>query len=98
MSRRRRSAETGLAERGATAVTYALMAAIVALLLSVGFMILHGGVAANLRRGGDCLVSLDSASGCPSGEVPPGGDPGPPPGKTTTTSSSTSTTSTTRPS
>jgi Flp pilus assembly pilin Flp len=97
MSRTRRPAETPSAERGAAAVTYALMAAVVALLLSVGFMLLHGGVAANLRRGGDCLVSLDSAQGCPSGGVGPGGGPGAPPGRTTTTSSST-TTSTTRPS
>ena len=92
MSRTRRSAETGSAERGATAVTYALMVAVVALLVSVGFMLLHGGVAANLRFGGDCLVSLDSGQGCPGGGAGTSGGPGTPPGKTTTTSSSTSTT------
>jgi Flp pilus assembly pilin Flp len=96
MSRTRRSAETGTAERGATAVTYALMIAVVALLVSVGFMVLHGGVAANLRRGGDCLVSLDSGQGCPSGGLGPSGGPGTLPDKTTTSSSST--TSTTGPS
>jgi Flp pilus assembly pilin Flp len=95
----RRSARTQDAELGAQAVTYALMAAIVALLLSVGFMLLHGGVAADLRRSGNCLVSLDAATGCPSTGGGHGGGPGPPPGGTTTTSSSTtSTTSTTRPS
>jgi Flp pilus assembly pilin Flp len=95
----RRSARTGHAELGATAVSYALMAAIVALLLSVGFMLLHGGVAADLRRSGNCLVSLDTAGGCPPPGGGSGGSPGPPPGKTTTTSSSTtSTTSTTTPS
>jgi Flp pilus assembly pilin Flp len=91
----RRSAQTGTAERGATVITYALMVAVAALLLSVGFMLLHGGVAANLRRGGDCLASLKDASGCPPPDIQPGGDPGPPPGGTTTTSSTT--TSTTRP-
>ena len=96
MSRTRRSAETGTAERGATVVTYALMIAVAALLLSVGFMLLHGGVAANLRRGGDCLASLDTGRCPPPGDVGPGGDPGPPPGGTTTSSSTT--TSTTRPS
>ena len=91
MSRTRRPAETGTAERGATAVTYALMVAVVALLVSVGFMLLHGGVAADLRQGGDCLVSFDSGQGCPSGGGP-GGGAGTPPGKTTTTGSTTSTT------
>ena len=96
----RRSAGTPDAELGAQAITYALMAAIVALLLSVGFMVLHGGVAADLRRGGDCLVSL-GAAGCPPVAGGGGPSPGPPPIGTTTTSSSTtttSTTSTTRPS
>ncbi len=96
MTRTHRSAETGTAERGATVVTYALMVAVAALLLSVGFMLLHGGVAANLRRGGDCLASLDAGRCPPPGDVGPSGDPGPP-GKTTTSSSST-TTSTTEPS
>ncbi|HEX6676516.1 MAG TPA: hypothetical protein VF486_16005 [Actinomycetes bacterium] len=91
MSRTRPPAETGTAERGATAVTYALMVAVVALLVSVGFMLLHGGVEANLRRGG-CVVSFDSGEGCPSGGVGPGGGPGTPPGTTTTSSSTTSTT------
>jgi Flp pilus assembly pilin Flp len=88
----RRSAVNGTAERGATVVTYALMVAVAALLLSVGFMLLHGGVAANLRRGGDCLASLTDASGCPPPDVQPGGQGGPPPGGTTTTSSTTTTT------
>jgi Flp pilus assembly pilin Flp len=94
----RRSAGTQDAELGAQAITYALMAAIVALLLSVGFMLLHGGVEADLRRSGTCLVSLDAAVGCPpvgGGGGPPGGPP--PIGTTTTSSTSTSTTSTTRP-
>jgi Flp pilus assembly pilin Flp len=93
----RRSARTRDAELGAQAVTYALMAAIVALLLSVGFMLLHGGVAADLRRSGTCLASLDAAVGCPPVGGGPGPSPGPPPVRTTTTSSTTSTTSTTRP-
>lgn len=97
----RRSADGGPAELGATAVTYALMIAIVALLLSVGFILLQGGVAANLRSGGDCLASIDrerlagGAPACPPAGGGPSGDPGGPPGTTTTSSSTT--TSTTRP-
>jgi Flp pilus assembly pilin Flp len=97
----RRSAVSRPAERGATVVTYALMIAIATLLISVAFMYLQGGVGSSLRRGGDCLASIDqpgfdpAADGCPKGFTPSGGSGGP--GGTTTTSSSTTSTSTTLP-
>jgi Flp pilus assembly pilin Flp len=94
MSWIRRSAVGQPAERGATVVTYALMIAIATLLLSAAFMFLQGGVGLNLRRGGNCIASVepgfDPGVPCPR-DGKSGGGPGPPPGTTTSTSSTTST-------
>jgi hypothetical protein len=95
MSWIRRSASGRPAERGASVVTYALMIAIATLLLSAAFMFLQGGVGLNLRRGGNCIASIDRPGfdpgvPCPRGGKS-GGGPGPPPGTTTSTSSTTST-------
>jgi Flp pilus assembly pilin Flp len=99
MSWIRRSVVGRPAERGATVVTYALMIAIATLLLSVAFMFLQGGVGLSLRRGGNCIASIDRPGFDPGAPCPPvgksgGGGPGPPPASTTTSS----TTSTTLPS
>jgi Flp pilus assembly pilin Flp len=98
MSWIRRSAVGRPAERGATVVTYALMIAIATLLLSAAFMYLQGGVGLSLRRGGNCIASIDQPGFDPGAPCPKGGKsgggPGPPPASTTTSTSSTSTTST----
>jgi Flp pilus assembly pilin Flp len=99
MSRTHRSAVCRPAERGATVVTYALMIAIATLLVSVGFIFLQGGIGTNLRRGGDCLASIDqpgfdpATNGCPKGFTPGGGSGGSG-GTTTTSPGSTTSTST----
>ena len=44
-------------ERGVTAVAYALMVAIIAVLLVGGVFVLGGSVQSAFNHGGDCLVS-----------------------------------------
>jgi Flp pilus assembly pilin Flp len=79
-------------ERGATAVAYAVMVAILALLLVGGVMVLSGSVETTLTNTGNCVVDLsDCGGGTGSG---PGGGPGGGGGGTTTTSAGTTTTTT----
>ena len=83
-------------ERGATAVAYALMVAIIALLLVAGFFVLGGSIENALTGGADCIASPGSCEGGSgggggggSGGGGGGGGGGPtttrPPGTTTTT-------------
>jgi len=82
-----------MGERGATAVSYALMVAIAVLLLSIALIVLQGGIGAALRGGGNC-VELPTSAGCmPSDGGGGPGPPGPPGGSTTSSSSSTTSTS-----
>jgi Flp pilus assembly pilin Flp len=79
-------------ERGATAVAYAVMIAILGLLLVAGIMALSGGVETALNDGAECV---SDPSGCgeggggPGGGGPGGGGPG---GTTTTGPAPTTTT------
>jgi Flp pilus assembly pilin Flp len=90
-------------ERGATAVAYAVMAAILALLLVGGVLVLSDSIKAALTGGAECVASPESCeggSGGGSGGGPGGGGPGGggSGGGSTTTSTgpaSTTTTSTT---
>jgi hypothetical protein len=75
------------------------MAAIAVLLLSVGLIVLQGGIRAALQGGSTC-VEAPTGAGCLPG--PGGGGGGPPSGpipstSSTSTSSTSSTTSTTVP-
>jgi Flp pilus assembly pilin Flp len=85
-------------ERGATAVAYAVMAAILALLLVGGVLVLSDSIKAALTGGAECVASpgsCEGGSGGGSGGGPGGGGSG---GGGTTTSTgpaSTTTTSTT---
>jgi Flp pilus assembly pilin Flp len=85
-------------ERGATAVAYAVMAAILALLLVGGVLVLSDSIKAALTGGAECVASpgsCEGGSGGGSGGGPGGGGSG---GGSTTTSTgpaSTTTTSTT---
>jgi Flp pilus assembly pilin Flp len=89
-------------ERGATAVAYAVMAAILALLLVGGVLVLSDSIKAALTGGAECVASPWSCGGSgggsgggPGGGGPGGGGSG---GGSTTTSTgpaSTTTTSTT---
>jgi Flp pilus assembly pilin Flp len=82
-------------ERGATAVTYALMVAIIAVLLVGGIFVLGGSIQNAFNHGGDCVAR---PSDCEDGGGTGGGNGG---GNGTTTtrpgSTSTSTTATTGP-
>ena len=70
-------------ERGATAVAYAVMVAILALLLVGGIMMLSGSIGTTLSDTGNCVADLSDCGG--------GG------GSTTTTRAGTTTTTTTGP-
>ena len=94
------------AERGATAVAYAVMVAIIALLLVGGIFVLSDSVKGALTGGAECVASpgsCEDASGGGGGGGPGGGGGGG--GATTTgstgpassTTSSTTTTTTTGP-
>lgn len=77
------------------------MAAIAVLLLSVGLIVLQGGIRAALQGGSTC-VEAPTGAGCLPGPGGGGGGGGPPSGpipgsSSTSTSSSSSTTSTTVP-
>jgi Flp pilus assembly pilin Flp len=93
------------AERGATAVAYAVMVAIIALLLVGGVFVLSDSIKAALTGGAECVASpgaCEGGSGGGSGGGPGGGGPGgggggggtttsTGPGSTTTTSTTTAT-------
>jgi Flp pilus assembly pilin Flp len=94
------------AERGATAVAYAVMVAIIALLLVGGVFVLSDSIKAALTGGAECVASPGACEGGSggggSGGGPGGGGPGgggggggtttsTGPGSTTTTSTTTAT-------
>jgi Flp pilus assembly pilin Flp len=88
-------------ERGATAVTYAVMVAIIAILLVGGVFVLGGSIQSALNGGAECVASPGSCEGG-SGDGGGGGggggggtttSTGPP----TTTGPTTTTTTTTGP-
>jgi Flp pilus assembly pilin Flp len=60
-------------ERGVTAVTYALMVAIIAVLLVGGVFVLSGGIQTALNDGAECVAS---PSDCGNGSGGDGGDGG----------------------
>jgi Flp pilus assembly pilin Flp len=81
-------------ERGATAVAYAMMVAILALLLVGGVMVLSGSIGGALDDAGQCVATPSNCEigGGGSGGGQNGGGTG---GTTTTTNGSSTTTSTT---
>ena len=80
-------------ERGATAVAYAVMVAILALLLVGGVMVLSGSIETTLTNTGNCVADLSDcgSGGNGSGNGNGNGNGG---GSTTTTSAGTTTTTT----
>jgi Flp pilus assembly pilin Flp len=72
-------------ERGATAVAYAVMVAIVALLLVAGVWVLSSRVGSTLSGGAECVASPGECEGGSGGGGPGGGGTGG--GSGTTTSS-----------
>jgi pilus assembly protein Flp/PilA len=54
-------------EEGITAVEYALMVAVVAVLLVVGFYFLFTNISDKFSSTGDCIKSQPSATGCTPG-------------------------------
>jgi Flp pilus assembly pilin Flp len=81
------------AERGATAVAYAVMVAILALLLVGGVMVLSGNVGMTLTDTGNCVADPSECGGGGTGSGGSGGN-GNGGGSTTTTSAGTTTTTT----
>jgi Flp pilus assembly pilin Flp len=82
-------------ERGATAVAYAIMVAIIAVVLVSGIFVLGDSIKAVFDGGADCVTSPSDCGGAGSGN-PGGGNPGGGnPGSTTTTRPASTTTSTT---
>ena len=82
-------------ERGATAVAYAVMVAILALLLVGGVMVLSGNVGMTLTDTGNCVADpSDCGGGGTGGGGGGGGGDGSGGGSTTTTSAGTTTTTT----
>jgi Flp pilus assembly pilin Flp len=82
-------------ERGATAVAYAVMVAILALLLVGGIMVLSGSIGTTLSDTGNCVADLSDCGGGGTGSGGSGGGGGG--GSTTTTRAGTTTTTTTGP-
>ena len=82
-------------ERGATAVAYAVMVAILALLLVGGIMMLSGSIGTTLSDTGNCVADLSDCGGGGTGSGGSGGGGGG--GSTTTTRAGTTTTTTTGP-
>jgi Flp pilus assembly pilin Flp len=56
--------ERGWRERGVTSVEYALMAAIIALLLIAGVVSLYGAVQERFERDADCAEQAYDTVGC----------------------------------
>jgi Flp pilus assembly pilin Flp len=82
-------------ERGATAVAYAVMVAIVALLLVAGVYVLSNQVGSTLTGGAECVASPGECEGVPGGGSGGGGGNGG--GGTTTSTRPAGTTTTTSP-
>jgi Flp pilus assembly pilin Flp len=78
-------------ERGATAVAYALMLAILGLLLVGGLVVLSGGIDVALNEGANCVANPTDCGGAGSG----GGSGGTGGGGGTTTSTTSGGTTTT---
>jgi Flp pilus assembly pilin Flp len=78
-------------ERGAAAIGYAVMVAIIALLLAAGVWALSGQIGTTFSDGADCLATPAACEGGGSG----GGGGGGGGGGTTTSATSPATTSTT---
>ncbi|HEY6707251.1 MAG TPA: hypothetical protein VJB61_06620 [Actinomycetota bacterium] len=81
-------------ERGATAVAYAVMVAILALLLVGGVMVLSGNVGMTLTDTGNCVADPSDCGGGGTGGGGTGGGGGGGGGSTTTTRAGTTTTTT----
>jgi Flp pilus assembly pilin Flp len=79
-------------ERGATAVAYAVMVAIIALLLVAGVFVLSGSIETALNDGAQCVASPGSCDDGPGGGG--GGESGGGGGGGTTTTSRPASTST----
>jgi Flp pilus assembly pilin Flp len=62
---RTRFADRRTREDGVTAVEYALMVAIIALLMVAGFFLLFDNVSTAFRNTGDCLEGPATEAGCP---------------------------------
>jgi Flp pilus assembly pilin Flp len=85
----------GERERGATAVAYAVMIAILALLLVGGVMVLSGSIETTLTNTGNCVANpSDCGSGGNGNGGGSGNGNGNGGGSTTTTSAGTTTTTT----
>jgi Flp pilus assembly pilin Flp len=84
-------------ERGATAVAYAVMVAILGLLLVGGLVVLSGGIDTALNEGANCVANpTDCGGGGPGGgSGGPGGGGGGGSTTTRTTNAATTTTVTT---
>jgi Flp pilus assembly pilin Flp len=94
------SVDRARAERGATAVTYAVMVAIIALLLVGGIFVLSDSIKAAFTGGAECVASPGACEGGSGGGGGGGGSGGGGGGGGTTTSTrpastTTSTTTTT---
>jgi Flp pilus assembly pilin Flp len=63
---RTRIAGLGTREDGVTAVEYALMVAIIALLMVAGFYLLFDNVSTAFDNTGDCVVGPATEDGCPA--------------------------------
>lgn len=81
-------------ERGATAVAYAVMVAILALLLVGGVMVLSGNVGTTLTDTGNCVADPSGCGGGNGNGGGNGGGNGNGGGSTTTTRAGTTTTTT----
>ena len=63
-------------ERGATAVAYAVMVAIIALLLVAGVFMLSGSIKGALDNGAECVANPGGCEGVPGGGGGGGGNGG----------------------
>jgi Flp pilus assembly pilin Flp len=85
-------------QRGATAVAYAVMVAVIAVLLAAGVWMLSDQIGSTLSGGAECVAMPGSCEGGGSGAGGPGGGGSGGGGGTTTSSTRpASTTTTTRP-
>ena len=82
-------------ERGAAAVAYAVMVAIIALLLVAGVWLLSDQIGATLSGGADCIANPGACEGAGGGGGGAGGGGGGGGGGSTTSSSSPAPTTTT---
>jgi Flp pilus assembly pilin Flp len=81
-------------ERGATAVAYAVMIAIIAVLLAAGVWVLSDQISSTLGGGAECLANPTDCEGGTGGGSGTGNGNGDGGGGTTSTAASTTTSST----